>query len=77
MYAPSVYAHIVGGLLVLFAFVLILAIYTQYTNMTRDTYKILMLLLMFSIATSVHGLSHLGLEVAYGYNPMRSFMNPV
>ena len=69
-FIPSIYAHIIGGLLVLFAFLFILTVYTNI----REPYKVLMVLLMFSIAISVHGLSHLGLEVAYGYNPARTLL---
>jgi hypothetical protein len=64
---PSVYAHIINGLLILLFVVLLL---------TRDirmrTYEVLMCVLVLSIAIGVHGLSHLGLETVYGYNPLTS-----
>ena len=60
----------IGGLLVLFTFLFMITVYTNI----REPYKVLMILLMFSIAISVHGLSHLGLEVIYGYNPARTLL---
>ena len=33
-------------------------------------YQIILLSLVFSIAVGVHGLSHLGLEKVYNYNPL-------
>ena len=33
-----------------------------------DKYHMLVLILLFSIVFSVHGISHLGLKRAYGYN---------
>ena len=35
-----------------------------------DSYHIVILLLLSSVAVGVHGLSHLGLERVYGFNPM-------
>jgi len=43
-------------------------------NMTKivskDPYQIMLLLLLFSIAMGVHGISHTGLESVYNYNPL-------
>jgi len=61
---PSVYAHILNGLL-LFAGVVYLII-----SRARDSYQILMLILLFSMAVGIHGISHMGLEYVYGYNPL-------
>ena len=33
-----------------------------------DTYRMLVLVLLFSIVLGIHGISHLGLKRAYGYN---------
>ena len=64
---PSVYAHISGGGLIL---VVLLAIYFNYTSLKNlKVSKLLMLLLLLSIAISLHGISHLGMEYVYGYNP--------
>ena len=62
---PSVYAHILNGLL-LFAGV----VYVVLNVRTRDPYQILVLVLLFSMAAGIHGLSHMGLEYIYGYNPL-------
>ena len=61
---PSVYAHILNGLL-LFAGVVYL-----FVSRSRDSYQILVLILLFSMAVGIHGISHMGLEYLYGYNPL-------
>ena len=61
---PSVYAHILNGLL-LFAGVVYLIV-----SRARDSYQILVLILLFSMAVGIHGISHMGLEYVYGYNPL-------
>ena len=33
-----------------------------------DTYRMLVLVLLFSIVVGIHGISHLGLRKTYGYN---------
>jgi hypothetical protein len=66
---PSLYAHIINGILLLVAFILILKNYNSIKNI--DKYKLIVLVLLFSIAAGVHGLSHLGLEKNYGYNPLQ------
>ena len=65
---PSLYAHVINGMLLLVAFILLLQNYNYIKGM--DKYKLILLVLLFSIATGVHGLSHLGLEKNYGYNPL-------
>ena len=62
---PSVYAHILNGLL-LFAGL----VYLLLKIRARDPYQILVLILLFSMAAGIHGLSHMGLEYIYGYNPL-------
>ena len=39
------------------------------------TYQLLMLSLAFSISIGVHGLTHMALEKAYGYNPMKTLLH--
>lgn len=71
MFVPSVLAHIVGG------GVLVIAVIFLFLNSSRifafDTYRILIVMLLFSMAIGVHGLSHLGLEKIYGYSPLHVF----
>ena len=66
---PSFYAHVINGILLLVAFSLLLQNYRSINHI--DKYKLIILVLLFSIATGVHGLSHLGLEKNYGYNPLQ------
>jgi hypothetical protein len=64
----SLYAHVLNGLFLLFAFILLF----QYGNRKTDEYyKPLILYLLFSIAIGIHGLSHFCLEFLYNYNPLR------
>ena len=66
--APSFYAHTINGLLMLLAF------YILYKNYSKirilEPYKLLVLILLFCISVGIHGLSHLGLEYIYNFNPM-------
>ena len=65
---PSFYAHVINGLLLLVALIML---YKNYANIRKlDPYKLIMLALIFSIGTGIHCLTHLGLEKVYGYNPM-------
>ena len=65
---PSFYAHIMNGLLLLFS---LIYLYTHFSKIKKlDPYKIIILSLLFSIVFGIHGLSHLGLEYIYGYNPI-------
>ena len=68
---PSIYAHIINGLLLLVAFLLL---YKNYSKIiVLEPYKLVMLTLLFSLGVGVHGTSHLGLEKIYGYNPMYKY----
>jgi len=64
IFPPSVYAHALNGLLM---FAAVVVAYINVSVLRRlDPYKLVMILLVFSIAMGVHGLSHLGMEKAYG-----------
>ena len=67
-FIPSVYAHILNGALLLFAFVMLYKNYSKISNL--EPYKLIGLTLLFSLTVGIHGLSHLGLEAKYNYNPM-------
>jgi hypothetical protein len=42
---------------------------TSFGSLRRlDTYRMLVLVLLFSIVIGIHGISHLGLRKTYGYN---------
>ena len=64
---PSLIAHIFGAFLLIFAFVLTVL---SYSKIGADPYKSIILLLLFSAVITIHGISHLGLESTYGYNPL-------
>ena len=68
---PSMYAHIINGLLTFFAFIVLYTSYSKISNL--DPYKRIILVLLFSISIGLHGISHLGLEKLYGYNPISIF----
>ena len=68
-FIPSIYAHIVNGLLLLLATVIL---YKNYSKVSMlEPYKLIILTLIFSIGIGIHGLSHLGLEHNYNYNPIK------
>jgi len=71
LYVPSFYAHLINGLLILFAVVIL---YNNYSKLSRlEPYKLLILILLFALVINIHGLSHLGLERVYGFNPILLF----
>ena len=67
-FAPSVYSHILSGI-VLGASVIYLMLHGS-NILTREPYRIGVLILLFSIALGIHGISHVVLEAVYGYNPL-------
>lgn len=70
--APSVYAHIMNGILLLISVILI---YRNYSSISRLAgYEKVKLVLLFSLAIGLHGLSHLGLEYIYKFNPLKKAM---
>lgn len=69
--SPSFYAHIVNGILLLAAIIVFIKNYKKLVSL--ESYKFIKLVLFLSIAAGVHGLSHLGLETVYNYNPLTIF----
>jgi len=69
---PSYYAHIINGLLLLFAIIIVAKNYAKISVL--EPYKLTILVLFFSAAVGIHGLSHLGLEMGYNYNPMKMIL---
>jgi len=67
MFAPSIGAHVLNGLLMLLAVVLTVVNYSKLQGL--DSFRLICIVLLFSIAIGIHGLSHLGLEANYGLNP--------
>ena len=70
---PSLYAHIINGLLLLIAFIMLCKNYTKISSV--EPYKLVVLTLIFSMAIGIHGISHLGLEKIYHYNPISVLYN--
>jgi hypothetical protein len=66
---PSVMTHMMNGGLLLVAGVLVVINYRVILRL--PVLQMITLVLVLSIAVGVHGLSHAGLESAYGYNPLR------
>ena len=72
-FIPSIYAHIFNGLLLLTA---LLLLYKNFNSIKKiESYKLVNMALLFSIAIGIHGLSHLGLEKGYNYTPYNIFKN--
>lgn len=65
IWTPSFLAHIGNALFLLLAAVLF---FQNYAGIKKT--DMVMLALLASIAIGIHGLSHLGLERIYGFNPL-------
>jgi hypothetical protein len=66
--APSFYAHVINGLLILFLAFYLLQHFNFIKNL--DTFKKILILLLLAIVIGIHSLSHLGLEYVYNFNPL-------
>jgi len=71
---PSFYAHVLSAILLLLAAGVFSYHFTLVRGMSAQT--LIGLLLLASIAMGVHSLSHLGLEMAYNYNPLGALFAP-
>ena len=60
-------AQMMNGLFLLIALVFVIYSYTKLRSL--DSYHILVLILLASVAIGVHGLSHAALERQYRYVP--------
>ena len=65
--SPALYSHVLHSGIMLFAIVLLILYFSKLQ--TLDPYKKIKLALMFAVVIGLHGLSHLGLESVYLYNP--------
>lgn len=68
IFAPSFFAHVMSGLFLLVAFILLYKNYSIIKNL--DKYRLITIILVFSIAIGIHSLSHLGMETIYGFYPI-------
>lgn len=73
IFAPSLNSLFVTGFIMLFIFYLIV---TNFNPLIRlDYYRKIQILCLISIAFGIHGLIHLGVETAYGFNPYKWIYN--
>lgn len=70
---PSFYAHGLNGILLFVALIIIVSNYSKFTRLEAYPGRTVYLILLLSIAIGVHGISHLGLESVYGFNPINYF----
>jgi|UniRef100_A0A6C0B6K4 hypothetical protein len=68
---PSIMTHTLNGGLLLLGGILIAVNFSFIRRL--PTLQLIILVLILSIAVGVHGLSHVGVESAYGYNPLKIF----
>ena len=69
---PSFYLHQMNAFLILVSLFLL---FTNYSKIKKiEPYQSVVLSLLLSLAVGVHGLSHLGAEYIYGYNPIRNML---
>ena len=69
---PSIMAHILTGILLFIAFAVI--VYNFSTIRALRVYRVLIILLLLTVATGIHGLSHGLLEKQYDYVPLRELL---
>ncbi len=67
MHTPSFYAHVLSGVSLFVALFFAFAYSNQL--MKLQPHVKLVILLLFSIGAGVHGISHMGMEQYYNYNP--------
>jgi len=73
--APSLYAHILNAFVMIFAIGILYVHFALFKKM--DPYRLIILALLFSIVFGIHGISHLGLEKVYKFNPLAAlFTSP-
>jgi len=65
---PSFYSLPISGILILIVIVVIIK--NSNSSNTIDLANWIVILILLSIAISVHGLLHLGLEINYKFNPL-------
>lgn len=66
MFYPSIIAHVFSGLLLFISIGISLLYFSKLQSL--DIYRILILILLLSIALGIHGISHVLLEKEYNYN---------
>ena len=67
-FMPSFYSHVLNMLLLIIAVIIFFKNYKEI--MKSSSYELIILTLIFSISIGMHGISHLGLEQNYNFNPL-------
>lgn len=75
MLSPSFLALVLNGILILIS--LLYIIYSYNSGVKFDPYQTIVLLFMFTLVISVHGLLHAQMEKLYGYNPLKTLQKYV
>lgn len=71
VYAPSYFAQVANGLLIL---IFLYILFSNYKSFLKTNYITqLQIIGALAIALGVHGSLHLGLEQVYDYNPLFIF----
>ena len=65
---PSFYSLAFTGFLILLIMLIAFSNINRLNHLTPE--KLIKILSLIGILVGIHGLQHLGLEVAYNYNPM-------
>ena len=65
---PSFYSLVFTGFLILLIMLIAFSNINRLNHLTPE--KLIKILSLIGILVGIHGLQHLGLEVAYNYNPM-------
>lgn len=66
---PSFLSQIISGLLILTAFIIGYNNYKQLSE-EKDMFKVIGIILLFSLALGVHGIQHSTEEIYYDFNPL-------
>ena len=65
---PSFYSLVFTGFLILLIMLIAFSNINRLNHLTPE--KLIKVLSLIGILVGIHGLQHLGLEVAYNYNPI-------
>jgi hypothetical protein len=65
---PSFYSLVFTGFLILLIFVIIMCNTKRIKQLSPES--LIKVISLFGLLVGIHGIQHLGLEVAYNYNPM-------
>ena len=72
---PSLYSHFLNALFLFLALVIFVIYFPQVKKIS--SYELVTISLLSSIAIGIHGISHLGLEKIYNFNPYHMFYTSI